>query len=67
MARAAIPYLRKLTLGSDAYELIHAALTERLADLEVHKGLAHSTGIDARHPSDEDPGRHDASGVPQTR
>ena len=37
------PAPKRLTLGSDAYGLIHAALTERLADLEAHKELAYST------------------------
>jgi NAD(P)-dependent dehydrogenase (short-subunit alcohol dehydrogenase family) len=41
------PAPKRLTLGSDAYVLIHAALTERLADLEAQKELAHSTDIDA--------------------
>ncbi len=39
------PAPKRLTLGSDAYELIHAALTERLANLEVQKELAHSTDV----------------------
>lgn len=41
------PAPKRLTLGSDAYALIHAALTERLAHLEAQKDLAHSTDIDA--------------------
>jgi NAD(P)-dependent dehydrogenase (short-subunit alcohol dehydrogenase family) len=41
------PAPKRLTLGSDAYALIHAALTERLADLEAQKELAHSTDIGA--------------------
>jgi len=41
------PAPKRLTLGSDAYELVHAALTERLAGLEAQKALAHSTDIDA--------------------
>lgn len=41
------PAPKRLTLGSDAYALIHAALTERLAELEAQKELAHSTDIDA--------------------
>ena len=41
------PAPKRLTLGSDAYALIHAALTERLADLEAQKELAHSTDVDA--------------------
>lgn len=39
------PAPRRLTLGSDAYALVHAALTERLANLEAQKDLAHSTDI----------------------
>jgi NAD(P)-dependent dehydrogenase (short-subunit alcohol dehydrogenase family) len=41
------PAPKRLTLGSDAYELIHAALTERLAGLEAQKELAHSTDVSA--------------------
>ena len=41
------PAPRRLTLGSDAYALIHTALTERLAALESQKALAHSTDVDA--------------------
>jgi NAD(P)-dependent dehydrogenase (short-subunit alcohol dehydrogenase family) len=41
------PAPKRLTLGSDAYALIHAALTERLADLEAQKELAHSTEVNA--------------------
>ncbi|MEW6397112.1 MULTISPECIES: SDR family oxidoreductase [unclassified Afipia] len=41
------PAPKRLTLGSDAYELVHAALTQRLADLEAQKALAHSTDVDA--------------------
>ena len=41
------PAPKRLTLGSDAYALIHAALTQRLADLEAQKELAHSTDIGA--------------------
>lgn len=39
------PAPKRLTLGSDAYALVHAALTERLANLEAQKELAYS--IDA--------------------
>jgi hypothetical protein len=31
---------KRLLLGSDAYTMIHQALTERLAALEAQKGLA---------------------------
>jgi NAD(P)-dependent dehydrogenase (short-subunit alcohol dehydrogenase family) len=41
------PAPKRLTLGSDAYALIHAALRERLADLEAQKELAHSTDVNA--------------------
>jgi NAD(P)-dependent dehydrogenase (short-subunit alcohol dehydrogenase family) len=41
------PAPKRLTLGSDAYALIHAALTERLASLEAQKELARSTDVDA--------------------
>lgn len=37
------PAPKRLTLGSDAYALIRTALRERLADLEAHQALAHST------------------------
>jgi NAD(P)-dependent dehydrogenase (short-subunit alcohol dehydrogenase family) len=41
------PAPRRLTLGSDAYALVHEALTERLAALEAQKELAHSTDVNA--------------------
>ena len=41
------PAPKRLTLGSDAYALVHKALTERLAALEAQKELAHSTDVDA--------------------
>jgi NAD(P)-dependent dehydrogenase (short-subunit alcohol dehydrogenase family) len=41
------PAPKRLTLGSDAYALIHGALTERLAGLEAQKELAHSTDVNA--------------------
>jgi hypothetical protein len=41
------PAPKRLTLGSDAYALVHAALTERLAALEAQKELAHSTDVNA--------------------
>ncbi len=40
------PAPKRLTLGSDAYALVHAALTERLAILENQKALAHSTDVE---------------------
>lgn len=40
------PAPKRLTLGSDAYKIVHAALTERLAQLEAQKALAHSTDVD---------------------
>ncbi|SHK54650.1 SDR family oxidoreductase [Paraburkholderia terricola] len=39
------PAPKRLTLGSDAYALVHEALTERLAMLEAQKELAHSTDV----------------------
>jgi NAD(P)-dependent dehydrogenase (short-subunit alcohol dehydrogenase family) len=39
------PAPRRLTLGSDAYTLVHAALTERLAALEAQKEIAFSTDV----------------------
>lgn len=53
MARAMIasldqhPAPKRLTLGSDAYSLVHAALTERLAALEAQKDTALSTDVQA--------------------
>jgi NAD(P)-dependent dehydrogenase (short-subunit alcohol dehydrogenase family) len=41
------PAPKRLALGSDAYNLVHDALTERLANLEAQKDLAHSTDVDA--------------------
>jgi NAD(P)-dependent dehydrogenase (short-subunit alcohol dehydrogenase family) len=40
------PAPKRLILGSDAYALVHAALTERLAALENQKALAHSTDVE---------------------
>jgi len=37
---------RRLLLGSGAYERVHAALIQRLAELEHYKGIAMSTEID---------------------
>jgi NADP-dependent 3-hydroxy acid dehydrogenase YdfG len=37
---------RRLTLGSDAYVRVHAALTTRLGVLQGQKGIAHSTDLD---------------------
>jgi NAD(P)-dependent dehydrogenase (short-subunit alcohol dehydrogenase family) len=37
---------RRLTLGSDAYERVHAALTTRLAVLQGQKAIARSTDLD---------------------
>ncbi|MGI4814386.1 MAG: SDR family oxidoreductase [Janthinobacterium lividum] len=51
MARAMIecveqnPAPKRLALGSDAYTLMHAALTELLAALEAQKDLAYSTDL----------------------
>jgi NAD(P)-dependent dehydrogenase (short-subunit alcohol dehydrogenase family) len=40
------PAPKRLTLGSDAYTLVHKALTERLTALEAQQGLAYSTDLD---------------------
>ncbi|HEY0207624.1 SDR family oxidoreductase [Acerihabitans sp.] len=40
------PAPRRLTLGSQAYEHLHAALTQRLAALEAQKAIALSTDSD---------------------
>jgi hypothetical protein len=37
---------KRLLLGSDAYRLVHAALTERLAFVEAQRELASSTDAD---------------------
>ncbi|MDB5819268.1 MAG: short-chain dehydrogenase/reductase [Rhizobacter sp.] len=53
MARAMIasvdvqPAPKRLTLGSDAYAAVHAALTQRLAAIEAQRELAFSTDLDA--------------------
>jgi NAD(P)-dependent dehydrogenase (short-subunit alcohol dehydrogenase family) len=39
------PAPRRLTLGSDAYELVHAALSARLGELEEARELAYSTDV----------------------
>jgi hypothetical protein len=39
------PAPRRLALGSDAFTIIHKALTERLAALEAQKELALSTDL----------------------
>lgn len=36
---------KRLTLGSDAYTMVRAALTQRLADLDAQKDLAFSTDV----------------------
>lgn len=40
------PAPRRLTLGSDAYELVHGALSARLNALEAQRDLAHSTDFE---------------------
>ncbi|MDL2406833.1 SDR family oxidoreductase [Rhizobium calliandrae] len=40
------PAPKRLTLGSDAYELVHSALAERLAALQSQKDVAFSTDVD---------------------
>jgi hypothetical protein len=39
------PAPRRLVLGSDSYRAIHAALTERLAELEAQKDAVSATDI----------------------
>lgn len=46
------PAPKRLTLGSDAYALVHKALTERLAALEEQRDLAFSTDVEALPTSD---------------
>jgi hypothetical protein len=41
------PAPKRIALGSDAYTMIHKALTERLAAFEAQKDLAFSTGLPA--------------------
>ena len=38
---------KRIALGSDAYTIIHKALTERLTTLEAQKDLAFSTDLSA--------------------
>jgi NAD(P)-dependent dehydrogenase (short-subunit alcohol dehydrogenase family) len=40
------PAPKRLTLGSDAYTAVHAALTQRLAALEAQREVAFSTDVD---------------------
>jgi NAD(P)-dependent dehydrogenase (short-subunit alcohol dehydrogenase family) len=40
------PAPKRLALGSDAYQLIHAALSERLAALEAQRDIAFATDLD---------------------
>ena len=42
---------RRLLLGSDAYRLVHAALTARLADIEAQQDHAASTDVDGWLPA----------------
>ncbi len=39
--------MARLTLGSDAYTILHKALSERLALLETQRDLAFSTDLPA--------------------
>ena len=41
------PAPKRIALGSDAYTMIHKALTDRLAALEAQKDLAFSTDLPA--------------------
>jgi NAD(P)-dependent dehydrogenase (short-subunit alcohol dehydrogenase family) len=43
----AVPAPRRLVLGSDAYQAVHAALSGRLTELEAGKGLASTTDFPA--------------------
>jgi hypothetical protein len=36
---------RRLTLGTDAYNVVHQALAQRLADLEAQKDLVQTTDL----------------------
>ncbi len=40
------PAPRRLTLGSDAYAMIRAALVDRLAALDAQRAIAHSTDFE---------------------
>jgi hypothetical protein len=42
---------RRLLLGSDAYRLVHEALTARLADIEAQQDRAASTDVDGWLPA----------------
>jgi len=42
----ASPAPRRLTLGSDAYAAIRAALTDRLAELDAQRAIAVSTDVE---------------------
>jgi NAD(P)-dependent dehydrogenase (short-subunit alcohol dehydrogenase family) len=50
------PAPKRLTLGSDAYQRIRAALTERLAALDAQKAIAQSTDQDSQVTADAGPG-----------
>jgi hypothetical protein len=47
------PAPKRLLLGSDAYTLVHAALTDRLAAFEAQKDVALSTDADVDGNGDE--------------
>jgi hypothetical protein len=40
---------KRLLLGSDAYRLVHAALSDRLAAFEAQEDVARSTDVDDFH------------------
>lgn len=46
------PAPRRLTLGSDAYQMVHASLSSRLAELEAAKELAYSTDVEGAQISE---------------
>jgi NAD(P)-dependent dehydrogenase (short-subunit alcohol dehydrogenase family) len=46
------PAPRRLTLGSDAYQMVHTSLSSRLAELEAAKELAYSTDVEGAQISE---------------
>ena len=48
----ASPAPRRLSLGSDAYAMIRAALTDRLAALDAQRAIALSTDVEDDQPAD---------------
>ena len=60
------PAPKRIALGSDAYTMIHKALTDRLAALEAQKDLAFSTDLPASAYRGAAASRQ-ATAVPQSR